>query len=156
VTMSTMELLPGPGRWDHVSGSDWADVLAAFPLFAGIGKRRLRKLVRRATFAEYIPGDLVIQKGEPGNSLHIILAGSARVLGRPASRTLRMGDYFGELSLLEGTPRSASVIATGELHVMTLPRQSFLDLARDPDIAFEMLRILGAQIRRLEAQPARS
>jgi CRP-like cAMP-binding protein len=152
--MSTIELLPGPGHWDHVTQSDWADVLATFPLFSGIGKRRLRKLARQATFAEHSPGDIVIQKGEPGNSLHIILAGSARVLGKPASRTLRMGDYFGELSLLEGTPRTASVIATGELHVMTLPRQSFLELARDPDIAFEMLRILGSQIRRLEAQSA--
>jgi CRP/FNR family transcriptional regulator, cyclic AMP receptor protein len=156
MTMSTMELLPGPGSWDHVSQSDWAEVLATFPLFSGIGKRRLRKLVRRATFAEYSPGDIVIQKGEPGNSLHIILAGSARVLGKPASRSLRLGDYFGELSLLEGTPRTATVIATGELHVMTLPRQAFLDLAHDPEIALEMLRVLGTQIRRLEAQPAQS
>ena len=64
VSMSTMELLPGPGPWDHVSQSDWAEVLASFPLFSRIGKRRLRRLVRRATFAEYSPGDIVIQKGE--------------------------------------------------------------------------------------------
>lgn len=152
--MSGIQLLmPGPGQWDHASRSDWADVLATFPFFSGIGRRRLRKLVRQATFAEYGAGDIVIQKGESGDSLHIILAGSAKALGKPGSRTLRIGDYFGELSLLDGTPRSATVIATSELHVMKLPRQAFLGLAQDPEIALKMLRTLGSQIRRLEAQP---
>jgi CRP/FNR family cyclic AMP-dependent transcriptional regulator len=154
--MSGIQVLAlGPGHWDHASGSDWAEVLETFPIFSGIGKRRLRKVVRRATFAEYAPGDIVIQKGESGDSLHVILAGSAKALGKPASRSLRIGDYFGELSLLDGTPRSATVIATSELHVMKLPRQAFLGLAQDPEIALEMLRTLGSQIRRLEAQPAR-
>ena len=144
-------LLPGPGHWNHASPSDWAEVLATFPLFSGIAKRRLRKLVRHATVAEYGPGDMVIQKGTPGDSLYLILSGSAKALGKPASRALRTGDYFGELSLLDGTPRSATVIATGELHVMRLPRQIFLELTRDPEISLQMLRTLGLQIRRLEA-----
>jgi CRP/FNR family cyclic AMP-dependent transcriptional regulator len=147
-------LLPRPGHWDRASSSDWAEVLATFPLFSGIAQRRLRKLVRNATFAEYGPGDMVIQKGTSGDSLYLILSGSAKALGKPASRTLRTGDYFGELSLLDGTPRSATVIATGELHVMKLPGQTFLELAQDPEISLQMLRTLGSQIRRLEARPA--
>src|SRR5262245_35798473 len=147
-------LQPGPGHWNRANPSDWAKVLATFPVFASIPQRRLRKLVRTARFAEHGPGDIVIQRGEPGNSLYVILAGSAKALGRPASRTLRIGDYFGELSLLDGTPRSATVIATSELHVMKLPRHAFLELTQDPEIAVKMLRTLGSQIRRLEAQPA--
>jgi CRP-like cAMP-binding protein len=143
-----------PGNWDHARSSDWANVLATFPLFSGIGKRRLRKLVRNATLAEYGPGDTVIQKGTSGNSLYLILSGSAKALGKPASRSLRTGDYFGELSLLNSTPRSATVIAISELHVMKLPGQSFLELTLNPEISLKMLRTLGAQIRRLEAQPA--
>jgi hypothetical protein len=50
----------GPGSWDHATPFDWAKVLATFPLFSGTAERRLRKLVRRATFAEYGPGDIVI------------------------------------------------------------------------------------------------
>jgi CRP/FNR family transcriptional regulator, cyclic AMP receptor protein len=147
----------GPGSWDHASPADWANVLATFPLFSEIGKRQLRKLVRRATFAEYGRGDIVIQKGEPGESLHVILGGSAKALGKPASRTLRTGDYFGELSLLDGFPRSATVIATGDLHVMKLPRQDFLRLTQDdPSVSFKMVTTLGSQIRRLETQPAMS
>lgn len=144
--------LPPAGHWDHASRSDWAEVLSTFPLFSGIAKRRLRKLVNQATFAEYGPGDIVIQKGAPADSLYVILAGSAKALGKPASRTLRIGDYFGEMSLLDGTPRSATVIAISELHLIKLPREAFLDLARDPEIALKMLRTLGSQIRRLEAQ----
>ena len=147
-------LLPRAGHWNHASPSDWAEVLATFPLFSGIAKRRLRKLVRNATVAEYGPGDMVIQKGTSGNSLYLILGGSAKALGKPASRSLRTGDYFGELSLLEGTPRTATVIATSELHLMKLPGQTFLELTKDPEVTLKMLRPLGAQIRRLEAQPA--
>jgi CRP-like cAMP-binding protein len=141
--------------WDQATLADWVEVLATFPLFSGIAKRRLRKLVRHATFSEYGRGDIVIQKGTPGNALHIILAGSAKALGKPASRSLRIGDYFGELSLLDGTTRSATVIATSELHVMNLPGQAFLGLAKhNPGISLKMLNTLGAQIRWLETQPA--
>src|SRR5262249_37508379 len=80
------ELMYGPGSWDHVSPVDWANVLATFPLFSGVGKRQLRRVVRRATFAEYGRGDIVIQKGEPGDRLYVILGGSAKALGKPASR----------------------------------------------------------------------
>jgi len=139
----------------RTSSSDWADVLASFPLFSGIAKRRLRSLVEESTVAEYAPGGVVVDKGDPGNALYVILSGSARVRGRPASRTLRTGDYFGELGAVDGSPRSAAVVAREELHVMRLPRQSFLKLAkRYPAISLRMLSALGSQIRRLEAQPA--
>jgi CRP-like cAMP-binding protein len=128
-------------------------VLATFPVFSGLTWRRLRKLVRQATFEEYGPWETVIQKGASGDSLYVILGGAAKATGRPASRALRTGDYFGELSLLDGAPRSVSVIATSELHVLKLPRHAFLDLAQDPEVSLKMLRTLGSQIRRLEAAP---
>src|SRR5262245_45977418 len=82
-----IHLLPaGPVHGAHGNPADWADVFATFPAFSGIAKRRLRKLVRHATLAEYAPSDIVIQKGDPGHSLHVILAGSAMALGKTASR----------------------------------------------------------------------
>jgi len=147
-------LMPGSGQWNQASPSDWAEVVAAFPLFSGIPKRRLRKLVGDASVAEYAPGDTVVQKGESGHSLYVILSGTATVLGKPASRPLRTGDYFGELSLLEGTPRSATVVAVSELHVMRLPRKAFARLTEDPTASQEMLHTLGSQIHRLEERPS--
>jgi CRP-like cAMP-binding protein len=142
--------------WDRPSARDWARVLATFSLFSGISKRRLRKLVRNAKLAEFAPGDTVVERDSPGDSLYVILSGTAKARGKPAARTLRTGDYFGELAVLDGVPRSATVIATNELHVMKLRRESFLQLAkRNPAISLTMLGNLTAQFRQLETQAAR-
>jgi CRP/FNR family transcriptional regulator, cyclic AMP receptor protein len=155
----TLALAPAAAlmrRWDTPTTGEWARVLATFPLFSGLSKRGLRKLVRHATLVEFVPGEAVIHRNAPTDSLYVILSGIAEVRGRPAARTLRAGDYFGELALLDGGPRSATVVATQQLHVMRLPRQSFLRLAQhDPGISLTMLRNLGAQLRRLETQTAR-
>jgi CRP/FNR family cyclic AMP-dependent transcriptional regulator len=143
--------------WDHVGPGDRARVLAEFPLFSGISSRRLRKLAREATFLEFAPGDEVVVRDAPGDSLYIILGGSAKAKRKPAARPLGTGDYFGELAFLGGGPRSATVVATQELQVMKLPREAFLRLARhDPAISLTMLTNLSRQFRRLEIQAARS
>ena len=142
-------------HWDHVSSGEWADILAEFPLFAGVRKRNLRKLVRNATVAEYGSGDVVVAAGTPSDSVYVILSGSAKARGKRAARTLRTGDYFGELGALAGAPRSATVVATGELHVVRLPREAFVRLAeRHPSISLALLSNLGGQVRRLELQAA--
>jgi CRP/FNR family cyclic AMP-dependent transcriptional regulator len=141
--------------WNRPSTDEWAEVLATCSLFAGVSKRRLRKLVRHARFAEFARGDLVVTQGESADSLYVILGGTAEARGKPAPRTLRTGDYFGELALLDDARRSATVVATGELYVMRLPRRSFLRLAkRDARISLAMLRNLGVQFRRLETRAA--
>ncbi len=76
-----------------------ADVLATFPLFAAVGKRQLRKLVRSATFAELARGQSVFSWGAGTESLYVVLGGEARML-RPTPRSIRTGDYFGELGVL--------------------------------------------------------
>jgi CRP/FNR family cyclic AMP-dependent transcriptional regulator len=139
--------------WDQPRAGDWARVLATFPLFSGVSRRQLRKLARQATFVEFAPGDIVMSNPESTDWLHVILSGSAKVLGKPAARALRTGDYFGELALLENAPRSATIVATRDLHVIRLPRHAFLRLARDHSaVSLTMLRDLSTHFRRLEAQ----
>ena len=141
------------GDWDRPSSGDWANVLASFPLFSGVGKRQLRRLAKTATIAEFAAGDEVVSRGESTDSLYVILGGGARVPGRPAARALGVGDYFGELALIDGGPRSATVIATAELHVMKLPSRSVLQLARrHRRVTLTILRDLTAHVRRLETQ----
>jgi CRP-like cAMP-binding protein len=83
------------------------------------------------------------------------IPGTAKARGKPAARALSTGDYFGELALLTGGSRSATVVATEQLHVMRLPRESFLRVAQhDPSIWLTMLRGLSAQFARLETQAA--
>src|SRR5262249_60343749 len=101
--------------------ADWADVLKTYSLFAGVSKRRLRKATRNARFAELAPRETVIFNGDDSNALYVILGGEAEVVTKRAARTLRTGDYFGELAMIDGRPRSATVVARSELHVMTIP-----------------------------------
>lgn len=148
---------PHAGTEEGGSVDEWANVLAAFPLFSDVSRRRLRKLVRQARFAEFAAGDRVVSDGERANSLYVILGGAAKAVHKPAARTLGVGDYFGELALIDGSTRSATVVATQELHVIVLPWQSVERAARqDAAIALTMLRQLSTQVRRLEAQVAAS
>ena len=112
----------------RASDRDWAEVLEGFPLFAAVGKRKLRKLVRNATFAELARGERVSSRVAI-ESLYVILSGEAKML-RPTPRLIRTGDYFGELGVLGAPEHSLQVVATRELHLMKLPRQSVLELAR--------------------------
>jgi len=129
---------------------DWAEVLARFPLFSKVGKRKLRKVARDAHFAEISPGEEVIARGAPADSFYVILGGEAAVRDRPRAPRLRTGDYFGEMALIEGGHRTASVVATEELHLMRLPHQSFMEIVKERGVAMRILETLGTRLRRAE------
>jgi CRP-like cAMP-binding protein len=142
-------------RWNHPTAKDWADVLTTMPLFERLSRRQLRRIAGLATFREFDRGDVLIQAGEPGDALYVILSGRARVVGRPRARTLGTGDHFGEMALIDGEPRSATVTAATRLEAMRLPRAPFLELVRqEPAIALALMTELAARVRRLEKPPA--
>jgi CRP-like cAMP-binding protein len=134
----------------------WADVLATLPLFEGVRKRELRRIAARADVTEFAPGDMVVGTGETSESFYVILGGEASPAWKPAGRPLRMGDYFGEIGLLDGGSSSGTVFATSDLHVMRLPRRTFdAALERNPSIARRLLVELGSRVRELERQAIR-
>jgi CRP/FNR family cyclic AMP-dependent transcriptional regulator len=135
--------------WERPTERDWADVLAALPLFSRLGGRQVRGLAKLAKVVDYAPNDVIVQAGEQGDSFYLLLEGRARVLGK--SRMLRVGDFFGEMALVDGGPRSATIIATMEVRAMKLPRRAFLKaLAQDPRIAMAIMEALAQRVRRLE------
>jgi CRP/FNR family cyclic AMP-dependent transcriptional regulator len=141
--------------WERTSDRDWADVLATLPLFEGVRKRDLRKIAGDAEFAEFARGDTVVATGAPADYFYVILSGEATATAKPAARTLTLGDYFGEMGLLDGKPRSASIVAASELHVMRLQRSAFFAaIERHPAIAQRLLIELGSRVRTLEHQAA--
>jgi CRP-like cAMP-binding protein len=136
--------------WDQPSSKDWAEVLARLPLFAGVGKRQLRRIAGLAQVRDYDMGDTIVKEGGPADGFYLILEGRARVATR-RPRTLQTGDYFGEMALLDGEPRSATVSAVGSVRAMRLPRRPFLQLLqKEPSIAVALLTELSGRVRRLQ------
>ncbi|HEV8686358.1 MAG TPA: cyclic nucleotide-binding domain-containing protein [Gaiellaceae bacterium] len=137
--------------WNRPTARDWAEVLERLPLFANVSKRHLRKIAELAHYRVFEPGDIVVQTRDDSDSFYVILGGRATVPGRPHARALSTGDYFGEMALLDGQPRSATVRAVGELQTMRIPRRPFLRLLeQEPTIAIALLTELAARLRRAE------
>ena len=137
--------------WDQPSARDWAEVLARLPLFAGVGKRQLRRIAGLAQVRDYDAGDTIVKEGGAADGFYLILEGRARVATSGRARTLQTGSYFGEMALLDGEPRSATVTAISGVRAMRLPRRPFLQLLqKEPSIALALLTELSGRVRRLQ------
>src|SRR5215204_3123012 len=135
--------------WDRPTQRDWSEVLGALPLFAGVPKRHVRAIAKLAWRVDHAPGEVIVQAGDRGNSMYLILEGRARVIGK--SRVLRPGDFFGEMALIDGGPRSATIIATSQVRVMMVQRRAFLKLLKqNPQVGLAIMETLAKRVRRLE------
>ena len=147
--------LPSPDNPTRV-GHDWLATLADVPLFEGLPKRHLRRIAKLARIRRFAPGSTMVRTGDPGRSFYVLLDGTAKVVrvsGRP--RRLGTGDYFGEMALLDEAPRSAAVVAEGEVLALTIDRPGFTKLVRaEPALAQALLRTLAARLRAAERSDA--
>src|SRR5499425_3554408 len=126
--------------------------LQRVPLFSGFNEDELRRVAELSRIAEVPAGTVVTQRGEPGDSFFIIIDGAVAVrtpVG--ADRQLQPGDFFGEMSLLDGEPRSATIVATTDVRLLIVDRSHFWRLADEtPDLIRRILMILSRRVRRLE------
>ena len=127
--------------------------LAAVPLFSGISKRQRGRLLDKSSLVEHRAGQEIAREGAGALALHIVLQGSATVTlhGREV-RTLGPGEYFGEISMIDGKPRSATVTAAEPLRTLFVPHLAFHQLMRDdPEVGLRVLQLLCARLREVEA-----
>jgi CRP-like cAMP-binding protein len=136
--------------------STMAESLKAVPLFSELSDKEVRALAQSMHEKRFEDGQEVVTQGESGIGFFVILEGSARVsVGGQERRTLKAGDYFGELALLEGDSRSASIAADGSLRCAGMTAWHFRPFIRDhPDIAWALLKELARRLRQAEAAPA--
>jgi CRP-like cAMP-binding protein len=137
-------------------GRGWADVLGEIPLFAGLSKRHLNKIAGLAKTRRYARFTPIVRAGERADNFYVILDGSALVKP-PGKRSVRLtaGDAFGELALLDGAPRTATVEAQTEVTAMLLGRSAFLKtIEAEPKIAVTLMRTLAARLRASERSPS--
>ena len=129
-----------------------AETLATVPLFVGFSKKHLRRLAAEADELSFEPRASVVEEGMLGETLFVVLSGRAKVTrrGRRVGEVLP-GDFFGELSALDGGPRSATVTAETPMRVLRLFRHTLSDLLRDePRLTLKLLDGIVRRIREVQ------
>lgn len=140
------------------------EFLANVDLFKGVKADALAALARQL-YSITVRGGEIFQEGETADGLYVIRAGAAKVTKSAAGAQgveavlgiLLQGDSFGEIGLIDGLPRSASVSAMGEMECYFLPRAAFLEaLEGNPEIAVGMLPALASMVRNADQWVAQS
>ena len=138
-----------------MAGKDaYLDHLASVPLFASCSRKELQTIARASDELTIPAGKTLVEQGDVGRECFVILEGNASVKrnGRKVA-TLGPGAYFGELSLLDKGPRTATVTADTDLDVLVLgPREFSAVLEQVPGMTHKLLAALAARVRDLDAQ----
>jgi CRP/FNR family transcriptional regulator, cyclic AMP receptor protein len=130
----------------------WLDVLVDVPLFADLSRRHLGKVAALGRTKRFPARTSIVTAGTNADAFYVILDGKATVRAGNRRIPLTTGDYFGEMALLDGGVRSASVVADTEMLVMAIPRRGFLKLLEsEPKIAISIMSTLAHRVRSMQA-----
>lgn len=128
------------------------DMLADVPLFSACSQRELREIAKLGTPVEIQEGRVLTTQGTVGREFFLVLEGKAEcvVNGRRVA-VFGHGDYFGELALIEGGTRTATITATTPMELLVLSAGEFSSLLRSaPSIAMKLLASLAGRVRQLQ------
>ncbi|MDP2950344.1 MAG: cyclic nucleotide-binding domain-containing protein [Chloroflexota bacterium] len=139
---------------------DAEKVLAKVPLFSEMERSDLQRLARVMVKRTYGPGELILKEGDQAVAFYVITSGRVEVVKGLESaspnvlNSLGPGEFFGEMALLEGYLRSASIRAVEDTECLVMSRWDFLaELRGRPNMAVQMLPVLSRRLREAEAQP---
>lgn len=132
----------------------YEETLASVPLFSRLEKDDLERLGKTAVSRSYRKGEEIVKQGEQAVAFYVITKGKVQVLkGGEELATKSAGESFGEMSLLDGYPRSTTIVAQEDTECLVLTRWDFTaELRTNPTIALAMLPELSKIIRRLEGE----
>ena len=130
-------------------------ILKKVPIFRMLGKESIDFIVERLKFKTYGPNETICGIGDPGDEMYIIINGKVKICiygddgtTEQVVATLGAGDYFGEMALLTGEPRSASVITMEDTETFVLHKNDFdVILEKFPSISLSMGKIVSQRLR---------
>ncbi|MFN2590565.1 MAG: cyclic nucleotide-binding domain-containing protein [Actinomycetota bacterium] len=131
------------------------DLLASVPLFAECTKKELGHIASAIKEVKHNDGDILAREGDKGIGFFVIAEGTAKVvIGNSTRRRLGPGDFFGEISLLDEGPRSATVVAETPVRLYGLTAWNFRRLvAQNPSIAQKLLKVMADRLRKTSKDP---
>ncbi len=134
--------------------ADVAESLARIPLFAGLGKKDLKRLANQMSERTFSEGDAVATEGQTGVGFFLIEDGNATVsIDGETIRTLGPGDHFGEIALIDEGPRTATVLAATDLRCRGMSSWEFRPLVQEhPEFAWPLLQAMTGYLRQAEAR----
>ncbi len=132
-----------------MAGNEVAERLASVPLFTGCSKKELQTIARAVREIEHDVGTVIAAEGEPGAGLFVIDEGQADVtIGGKKVNHLAAGDFFGEMALLDGGPRTATVVGSTDVKLLALSEWVFKGLLSEhPSIALHALEAMASRLR---------
>ncbi len=121
-------------------------------LFAGLSRREIGDIMRVSDEVEFFAGETIVKRGLTANDFYLLLDGQARVtVPGKRSRILRPGDYFGEISVLDGGPRTADIDAVTHVTLLRIGRQAFVKILDDiGPVARKILVVMCRRVRTAE------
>ncbi len=132
------------------------EALRGMPLFGGLSDKELTGVAAQMNPYDFAAGSVVIEKDDSGRfgRLYLILDGTAEVtISGQQVASYGPLDYFGEMSVLDGSPRSATVTATSALHTMGLSSWNMRALVKEnPEIGLHLIEVLATRLRATDAR----
>jgi CRP-like cAMP-binding protein len=137
---------------------DIVEALGRTDLFSGLGKKHLSTIASQARVVHHVAGKDITEQGGGAAGFHLIKDGTASVTVNGQQRPgLGPGDYFGEISMIDGQPRSATVHADTDMHTISIPSWSFHPiLEEEPEVAKVLLKVMCQRLRAVESLPGQS
>ena len=137
-----------------------ATLLAKGDLFANVEPRRLKLLALASSRVRFTSGENLCEEGDEGNEAFILISGEAEVkittpVGVATVARLKRQDIVGEMAILRGLPRTATVTAASDVTTLRIGKQDFLNLMREfPEVAVAVMRSLADRLARTTAELA--
>jgi len=121
------------------------DLIAHVPYFKGLGAAMIAEVAQLLRPSDASPGDIIMRRGQPGESMYFIASGEVQIELKPTPLVLGPGEFFGEMALLTGEPRSATAVARTQCELLHLDLADFRHLeARYPELA----QLIDAEAKR--------
>jgi CRP/FNR family cyclic AMP-dependent transcriptional regulator len=132
--------------------NSYLDSLSQVPLFSSMSKRDLQKIAKASDEVDVPSGRVLIEQGTRGREAFVVIEGSATVRrnGRKVA-TLGPGAHFGELALLDGGTRTATIVADSDMKVLVIGQREFSGVLDEvPGLAHKVMTAMAATIRELD------
>jgi CRP-like cAMP-binding protein len=125
------------------------DALRGVSLFSDLSDKHLRLIAQQSKHVRFDPGTEICSEGQTGIGMHIVVEGdTAASVGGQEVRKMGPGAFFGEVALLDGGPRSATVTAESEVHTVSIPSWNFNNLLKEyPEMTLALLKVVAQRLR---------